>query len=306
MKMNEISFKSFIVEEQSGKRLDVVVNEWLNDLSRNNVQNLISDSCILLNDTNAKASTKVNKGDVIKYFPQESVELSIEKENIPLNIVYEDEYLLIINKPKNMVVHPSNGHNSGTLVNALLYHIKDLSDFNGVTRPGIVHRIDKDTSGLLVVAKDNKTHNLLSDLLKDHNIKREYYALVKGIIYEDDAKIVAPIGRDKSNRQKMCVDLRNGKNAVTYLNVVERFNHHTLVKLSLETGRTHQIRVHLNYIGHPVIGDLVYGSGNRDICKDGQLLHAYKLTFIHPITKKEISVEAPIPDYFENIINLLR
>ena len=202
-----------------------------------------------------------------------------------------------------MVVHPSNGHTSGTLVNALLYHCKDLSGINGVKRPGIVHRIDKDTSGLIVVCKNDFTHNGIAAQLVDHTMHREYFALVKGVIKEDDGKIIAAIGRDPYDRFKMAVNLKDGKDAITYFHVEKRFNQYTLVSCRLTTGRTHQIRVHMNYIGHPIEGDPVYGNKKNYLYDKGQLLHAYRLTFIHPRTNKEMSFTSKMPDYFEKILS---
>ena len=229
-----------------------------------------------------KSSYKIKLNDeiIINDIPQ--TEYDLIPENIPLDIIYEDDDVLVINKQKGLIVHPGAGVNSGTLANALKYHIDHLSSLNGTYRPGIVHRIDKDTTGLLIVAKNDYAHKFLSDQLVDHTLSRKYYALVLGKITEDNGKIIAPIGRDKNNRQKMCVDLINGKEAITNFKVIKRFKLYTLVECKLQTGRTHQIRVHFEYINHPVIGDEIYGKGNRKLINDGQLLHAFEISFIHP------------------------
>ena len=230
----------------------------------------------------------------------------IKEENIPLDVVYEDADILIINKPQGMVVHPANGHYSGTLVNALMFQADSLSSINGVIRPGIVHRIDKDTSGLLCVAKNDNAHHFLAEQLKDHTMAREYMALVRGVIKENSGTVEMPIGRDKNNRQKMAVT-KEGKPAITHFSVVERFANHTLVKCQLVSGRTHQIRVHMSAIGYPVEGDPLYAGKNYDkLYKDGQLLVAYKLKLIHPQTKKEMVFEIPLPEYFEKVLDSLR
>ena len=232
-------------------------------------------------------------------------ELEVEPENIPLDIRYEDEDVIVINKPKGMVVHPANGNQNGTLVNALLYHCKDLSGINGVLRPGIVHRIDKDTTGLLIVAKNDMAHASLSKHLQTKSVNRLYYALVHGVIPHDFGTIDAPIGRDVNDRQKMAVTASNSKDARTHFKVIERFKEYTLVECRLETGRTHQIRVHMQYIGHPVVGDEKY-SYRKTMKTGGQLLHAHQLTFVHPRTNETITVEAPLPTQFEEILEELR
>ena len=234
------------------------------------------------------------------------VKSDIKEENIPLDVVYEDDDILVINKPQGMVVHPANGHYSGTLVNALMYQADSLSSINGVIRPGIVHRIDKDTSGLLCVAKNDNAHHFLAEQLKDHTMAREYIALVRGVIKENSGTIEMPIGRDKKDRQKMAVT-KEGKPAVTHFVVLERFKNHTLVKCQLVSGRTHQIRVHMSAIGYPVEGDPLYSGKNYDkLYQNGQLLVAFKLKLIHPQTKKEMVFEIPLPDYFEKVLASLR
>lgn len=291
--------------ELQGQRLDKALVNLVIDKSRSHITKMIDDNLVFVNGKCEKSSYKVKTGDVIEIEETEVQELKIEKEDIPLDIVYEDSDILIINKPQGMVVHPANGHWNGTLVNAILNHCKDLSGINGVVRPGIVHRIDKDTSGLICVAKNDIAHNFLAEQLKDHTMHREYYALVKGQIKESSGEINLPIGRSKSDRKKMAVDKENGKYAVTYFKVVKRFLNHTLVTCKLLTGRTHQIRVHMAYIGHPVEGDPLYGTRANKVYRDGQLLTAYKLSLIHPRTKKEMTFEIDLPKYFIDVINKL-
>ena len=223
-----------------------------------------------------------------------------------LDIIYEDDDILIINKPQGLVVHPSAGHQDDTLVNALIYNEKQLSTINGLNRVGIVHRIDKDTSGLLLICKNDYSHNFIAEQLKDHSMHREYIALVKGVILNQKGKIIAPIGRNKENRLKMAVDVINGKEAITHFTVLKRFENYTLIECKLETGRTHQIRVHMEYFNHPIIGDNLYGKNNCALYSKGQLLHAYKLTFVHPTLKKEMTFTAPLPKYFQDIIDKLK
>ncbi len=288
-----------------GLRIDKVIPLIDKTLSRSFVVQLIDDKKILINNNIVKPSYKIKLNDIVSIDIPPLKELDICAENIPLNVIYEDDELLVVNKPQGMVVHPAHGHYQGTLVNALLAHCQNLSGINGVMRPGIVHRIDKDTSGLIVVSKNDQSHLFLASQLKDHTMHREYYALVKGIIKENEGKIDLPIARSKQNRQKMAIDSINGKPSITYFNVVKRFNNYTLIRCKLKTGRTHQIRVHLSYIGHPVEGDCNYSKSKNNLYSNGQLLHAYKLTFIHPKTKKEMSFECPLPDYFLQIINNL-
>ncbi len=297
--------KLIVDESLVNIRLDKLISMKFEELSRTYVNNLIDDGHILVNDKKSKPSYKVKENDVIIIDVPEAKPIDIKAEDIPLDIVYEDDDLLVINKPQGMVVHPAHGHYEKTLVNALLAHCKDLSGINGSLRPGIVHRIDKDTSGLIVVSKNDASHLFLAEQLKDHTMHREYFALVKGYIKENEGKIDLPIARSKLNRQKMAVDGVDGKKAITYFSVEKRFNDYTLLRCKLMTGRTHQIRVHLSYIGHPVEGDSVYSKTKNRLYDNGQLLHAYKLTFIHPKTKKEISFECPLPQYFIDIINNL-
>ncbi len=288
-----------------GLRLDKVLVLELKDRSREFIMRLIDEGEVLVNDKKAKNSYRVKENDEITINIPEAKNLDATPQDIPLDIVYEDDDIIVINKPRDLVVHPSNGHEDGTLVNALLAHCTNLSGINGVKRPGIVHRIDKDTTGLLVVAKNDYAHEFLAKQLEDHTLHREYIALVKGVIKEEDGKIIAPIGRDKYNRQKMAVDVKNGKPAVTHFHVLKRFNQYTLISCVLETGRTHQIRVHMNYIGYPIEGDLVYGPKSHLLFDKGQLLHAEKLILIHPKTKKKMTFSAPLPKDFQDVIDNL-
>lgn len=292
-------------ESDSGKRVDEILFSTGEFLSRSKAQALIKDGEVLLNDKPCKAGNKVDTGDIITYSLPKQVPTDLIGENIPLDVVYEDDYLIVVNKPAGLVVHPGNGHPTGTLANALVYRNQDI-DATDTSRPGIVHRIDKDTSGLLCIAKKEEAMLGLVEQLKDHSMHREYVALVSGIIKEEEGKIDAPLGRDKKDRIKFCVDLE-GKEAVTYFKVKQRFlrSKVTFIECRLLTGRTHQIRAHMEYIGHPVIGDPIYGKGNRTLYDKGQLLHAYKLTFIHPITKEEMSFTAPLPDHFLEVLSKL-
>ena len=291
-------------------KLDVLDNEMRIDkylfdkldLSRSKVAKLINDGKVLVNDSVVKKSYMVKVDDVIVVDDDLSYEVKIEIENIPLDIVYEDDDLLVVNKPSGMVVHPAPGNYHGTLVNALMYHCNHLSTINGMIRPGIVHRIDADTSGLLVVAKNDKVHMDLAKQISDKTVTRKYVALVHGVINEDTATIDAPIGRDKNNRKKMCVTADNAKDAITHIRVLERYKDATLIECVLETGRTHQIRVHLNYINHPVVNDPVYGYKKIDDKDFGQMLHAKTLGFIHPTTGKYMEFNADVPLKFKDIL----
>ncbi len=297
----------FKIEEQDvGKRFDEVLTLHEVSLSRAKCQSLIKEGKARLDGKEAKASVKVKLNQLVECEEYEPPISSLPPEDIPLDIVYEDDSLLVINKPAGLVVHPGNGNESGTLVNALLFHQKQLAPSLDPTRPGIVHRIDKDTSGLLVVAKTEEALLFLQDQLKDHSMHREYLALVSGIIQESAGEINAPIGRDKTHPTKMAVD-PEGKEAKTYFQVKERYkkDEATLVDCRLKTGRTHQIRVHMDYIGHPLVGDPLYGRGNRKLYSKGQLLHAYRLSFVHPKTKKEMVFEAPLPQEFSDFLKTL-
>ncbi|MDY5058094.1 MAG: RluA family pseudouridine synthase [Bacilli bacterium] len=294
-----------IVEiNDSGKRIDKYLNENT-EYTRSKIQKMIENGNILVNDVKVKDSYKVKENDYITIEALEET-TDILPENIPLDIYYEDDDLIVVNKPSGMVVHPAPGNYTGTLVNALIYHTNNLSKVNTNIRPGIVHRIDADTSGLLLVAKNDKSHNILAEAIQKKEVVREYIALVEGIIMEDTATIDAPIGRDKKDRKKMTVTSENSKDAVTHIRVLERYKDSTLIRCKLETGRTHQIRVHLSYIGHPVVNDPVYGH-KKLIDKDfGQMLHAEKLGFVHPTTKEYMEFTAEPPKRFQEILNIYK
>ena len=276
------------------------------DISRSKVKRMIDSGNILVNNKKVKASYNLKLDDNIYINDDYTEEVEIKPENIPLDIVYEDDYLLVVNKKSGMVVHPAVGNYSGTLVNALMYHINKLSSVNGSIRPGIVHRIDADTSGLLLVAKTDEVHNDLASQISNKTVLRKYIALVQGVILEDTATIDAPIGRDKNNRKKMAVTEVNSKNAITHIRVLERLKKATLIECVLETGRTHQIRVHLAYINHPVVNDPVYGYKKMDDKNFGQMLHASTIGFIHPITKKYLEFSSDVPDTFKKILEQYR
>ncbi|HAJ15481.1 MAG TPA: RluA family pseudouridine synthase [Erysipelotrichaceae bacterium] len=291
--------------EEKGMRIDKLLQKHFIDESRTTLQNWIKEGCVCIDDKPVKASRKVEPNEVINVTIPDPVDTTIAPENIPLDVVYEDHDVIVVNKPSGMIVHPSAGIYSGTLVNALLYHCDDLSSINGVNRPGIVHRIDKETSGLLMVAKNDKAHRSLSAQLEEHSVIRRYVALVHGVIPHNKGRIVAPIGRDSDDRQKMAVTDKNAKEAITNFTVLERFDDMTLIECRLETGRTHQIRVHMQYIGYPVYGDPKYGRRSDDT-SHGQYLHAKILGFKHPITGEQMLFEAKLPDYFEEKIEELR
>ncbi|WP_069650198.1 RluA family pseudouridine synthase [Caloranaerobacter ferrireducens] len=295
-----------IVEDDISERIDSYLAKKLEEVSRSYIKKLIKDGNIKVNDMQIKPKYVVNKGDLITIKLPEPEELELIPEDLPIEIVYEDEDVAVVNKPQGMVVHPAPGNYSGTLVNALLFHLESLSTINGVVRPGIVHRIDKDTSGLLMIAKNDFAHMELSKQLKEHSITRIYYALVEGNIKEDSGTINAPIGRHPVDRKKMAVTDRNSKNAITHYKVLERFGQYTLIEAKLETGRTHQIRVHMSYIKHPLVGDPVYGSKKNKFKQEGQLLHAKVIGFIHPRTKKYMEFDSELPDYFNKVLNILR
>ncbi len=292
------------ISDENGIRLDKFVK--VDSVPRSQIQKLIDSGFATVNGETAKSSYKVKVNDHIVLTIPDPEPLEITPENIPLDIVYEDEHMLVINKPQGMVVHPAPGNYTGTLVNALMYHCKDsLSGINGVMRPGIVHRIDKDTSGLLLVAKTNEAHLSLSKQIQDKTAKRHYLCLVCGILKTQKGIIDAPIGRHPTNRLKMAVTPHNSKDAVTHFEVLEYLNNATYVACDLETGRTHQIRVHMQYIGHPIIGDPLYLNKNP-YNLNGQALHAQKITFNHPVTNEKMEFTAPLPDYFENLIQTLK
>ena len=297
--------KITVTKQKEGLRLDAYVATSEIELSRTRVKKLIENNEILVNGNKEKESYKVKENDEITVFLEEPKETKIEAENIPLNIIYEDNDIIVINKEKGMVVHPGNGNTKGTLVNAILSYCKDsLSGIGGEIRPGIVHRIDKDTSGLLIVAKNDKAHINLSEQIKNHEVTKIYTALVRGNIIEDEATIDMPIGRSQNDRKKMAVQ-KNGKSAVTHIKVIKRYGTYKLLRIKIDTGRTHQIRVHLSQIGYPLVGDEVYSNGKNEFNVHGQMLHSTILEFKHPISKKEMHLEAPLPAYFEKIINQL-
>ncbi len=295
--------KFFVTSDIAGSRLDKAVPILCPELSRNAVQQLIDDENILVNGRKSNKKTTVNAGDVIEVILPEPKTLSVDPENIPLDIVYEDEHLLVVNKPKGMVVHPAAGNFNGTLVNALLYHCGDsLSGINGVIRPGIVHRIDKDTSGLLVVAKNDIAHKGLAEQIKEHSFTRVYNTVVVGNIKDDFGTIDAPIGRHPKDRKKQAVTDKNSRNAVTHFEVLERYNGFTFLKVRLETGRTHQIRVHMAYRGTPVAGDVVYGNPKKTYGLQGQCLNASTIGFVHPITGEYLEFTTELPTYFKDFL----
>ena len=294
-----------VEEEYENERIDRYVCSALADFSRSYIQKLIEDGKVTANGKCIKASYKVKPYDEISVTTPDSVIPDIVPEDIPLDILYEDDDVIVVNKPKGMVVHPACGHYEHTLVNALMYHCKDdLSGINGVMRPGIVHRIDKDTSGSLIICKNDNAHENIAKQLEEHSLKREYVAIVTGVIDENEGTIDKPIGRSTSDRKKMAVT-PSGKRAVTHYEVIERLDGFTLVKCRLETGRTHQIRVHMASIGHPVAGDCVYGNGMKTpVDTHGQALHAKILGFVHPVNGEYIETDAPVPEYFERFINI--
>lgn len=297
----------FVVEDiDAGKRIDLYLSEKIEDMSRSQVQKLIGDGNIKVNQKDIKSNYKVRKNDSIDVIIPEPVMLEITPEDIDIEIMYEDDDIAVVNKPQGMVVHPAAGNYSGTLVNALLAKCSNLSGINGVIRPGIVHRIDKDTSGVLVVAKNDNAHKALAEQIKEHSMKRVYMALVEGVIKNDEGTIDLPVGRHPVERKRMAVVQKNGRNAVTHYKVLERFKVNTLVEARLETGRTHQIRVHMSYIGHPLVGDPVYGFKKQHFKLKGQALHAMTLGFIHPTTKEYMEFNAPLPEYYEQLLCKLR
>ena len=300
--------KYIVDENDKKKRLDKFLQEKDLNITRSYIKTLIEEGYVKVNEEKVKSGYSLKKDDVIDITIKEDETCDIKPENIPLDIVYEDDDIIIVNKPKGMVVHPANGNYTGTLVNALMYSHKDkLSSINGSIRPGIVHRIDKDTSGILVVAKNDEAHKKLSSIFKVHDIKREYIALVKGIVKEDRLDINLPIGRSAKDRKKMAVTNKNSREAITHIEVLERFysSNVTLVKATLETGRTHQIRVHMSYMHHTIVGDEVYGKKDPKFKVTGQMLHAKLLGFKHPTTNEYVEFESEIPEYFKDILDTL-
>lgn len=301
---------TYIIDELNkdliGLRIDKAVSSKDKDLSRAAVQRMIEEGNILVNSKNTKMAYKISLGDEITIIKEEPKEIEIKEEDIPLDIIYEDDDILVVNKQKGLVVHPGNGNPDGTLVNAIMNKCKDsLSGIGGEIRPGIVHRIDKDTSGLLIIAKNDKAHINMSEQIKNHEVKKTYIALVRGKTKENQATIDMPIARSNKDRTKMAVS-KNGKNAITHFEVIERFLGYTLLKINIETGRTHQIRVHLSQIGYPIVGDFVYSNGKNPFGVQGQMLHSSELEFRHPITGKEMKLQAQLPEYFEEVLEKLR
>ena len=292
---------------ENGIRIDRYLSEKNAELSRSYLQKLLKEQGITVNGREVKANYKVQAGDEIRISLPDLSEPDILPEDIPLDILYEDEDVMVVNKPKGMVVHPSAGHTSGTLVNAILFHCQgNLSGINGVMRPGIVHRIDKDTTGALLICKNDVAHRYLAEQLKEHSIKRRYRAIVSGNLKDDEGTVEGPIGRHPVDRKKMAINYKNGKEAITHYKVLERFGNATYIECRLETGRTHQIRVHMTSIGHPLLGDEVYGSGKNPYHLQGQALHAMVLGFVHPRTGEYLEFTAPLPEYFTNLLEKLR
>lgn len=302
--MNKEEYK--INEDLVGIRLDKAISMKDKDLSRVAVQRLIDEENILVNGKKTKSSYKLNLDDIVTIIKKEAKETEIKPQDIPLDIVYEDNDILVVNKQKGLVVHPGNGNPDGTLVNAIMNHCKEsLSGIGGEIRPGIVHRLDKDTSGILIIAKNDKAHINISEQIKNHEVKKIYIALVRGIVRENMATIDMPIARSNKDRTKMAVS-KNGKNAITHIKVLERFKGFTLLEVNIETGRTHQIRVHLSEIGYPIVGDYVYSNGKNQFNVVGQMLHSMRIEFKHPVTNKQMKLEAELPEYFKEVLTSLR
>ena len=302
--MNKEEYK--INEDLVGIRLDKAISMKDKDLSRVAVQRLIDEENILVNGKKTKSSYKLNLDDIVTIIKKEAKETEIKPQDIPLDIVYEDNDILVVNKQKGLVVHPGNGNPDGTLVNAIMNHCKEsLSGIGGEIRPGIVHRLDKDTSGILIIAKNDKAHINISEQIKNHEVKKTYIALVRGIVRENMATIDMPIARSNKDRTKMAVS-KNGKNAITHIKVLERFKEFTLLEVNIETGRTHQIRVHLSEIGYPIVGDYVYSNGKNQFNVVGQMLHSMRIEFKHPVTNKQMKLEAELPEYFKEVLTSLR
>lgn len=295
-----------IQEELSDERIDKCLSVLMDTLSRTYIQKLIKDEHVLVNEKVVKANYRVKPDDEISFYLPKSIEPEILPQNIPLNVLYEDDDIIIINKPKGMVVHPAAGHYKDTLVNGLLYHCKDsLSGINGVMRPGIVHRIDMNTTGSLIVCKNDFSHNHIAEQLKEHSITRKYHAIVYGVLKDDSGVIDKPIGRSDADRKKLAINAKNGRNAVTHYKVLQRFEKYTYIECQLETGRTHQIRVHMASIGHPILGDEVYSNRSCPFKLVGQTLHAKIIGFIHPKTNRYLEIDAPLPDYFLHLLDIL-
>ena len=303
--MDKIIFRE--EKENAGIRIDKYLSDNMEDISRSYLQKLLKEKSITVNEKEIKANYKVQEGDVVSVSVPEPEEPDILPEEIPLDILYEDDSLMVVNKPKDMVVHPSAGHLSGTLVNAVLFHCKgNLSGINGIMRPGIVHRIDKDTTGALLICKTDTCHRILAEQLKVHSITRKYRAVVQGNLKDDEGTIEGPVGRHPADRKKMAINYKNGKEAVTHYRVLERFGNATYIECQLETGRTHQIRVHMASIGHPLLGDTTYGSSKNPYHLQGQALHAMVIGFLHPVTNTYMEFTAPLPEYFLKLLEKLR
>ena len=295
-----------ISEEFVGLRLDKAISMKDDSLSRVAVQRMIDEENILVNGNPTKTSYKLKLNDIVTIIKEEPKEVEIKAEDIPLDVIYEDKDILVVNKQKGLVVHPGNGNPDGTLVNAIMARCKDsLSGIGGEIRPGIVHRIDKDTSGLLIIAKNDVSHINVSEQIKNHEVKKTYIALVRGVVKENQATINMPIARSEKDRTKMAVS-KKGKEAITHITVLERFDGFTLLEVNIETGRTHQIRVHLSQIGYPIVGDFVYSNGKNPFGVEGQMLHSSKLDFVHPTTGEKMHLEAKLPEYFEEVLNKLK
>lgn len=295
--------KLFFTIEKGGERIDKYLSEQLEDMTRSHIQKLIKENMVRVNGMAVKSNFKLSASDQIEVEIPELKEPDILPENIPLDILYEDQDILVVNKPKGMVVHPAPGHYTGTLVNAIMYHCKDnLSGINGVLRPGIVHRIDMDTTGSLLICKNDRAHQALAEQLKEHSITRKYHAIVHGRLKEDEGTIDKPIGRHPIDRKKMSVHCTNGREAITHYRVLKRFQQFTYIECQLETGRTHQIRVHMSSIGHPILGDQIYGPAKCPYKLQGQTLHAKVLGITHPTTGKYMEFDAPLPDYFQALL----
>lgn len=302
--MEQFSYR--VGMEDEDERIDKWISNTLTSLSRSYIQKLIKDNLLFVNDKPQKASYRIKVDDEIRFQVPDAAAPVIPAEDIPLNVLYEDSDLLIVDKPKGMVVHPAPGHYSGTLVNAVMFHCKNnLSGINGVMRPGIVHRIDRDTTGALIVCKNDAAHQHIASQLKLHSITRKYRAIVHGRLPLEEGSIDAPIGRDVKERKKMAVNFQNGKHAVTHYKVLKTYKEYTYIECQLETGRTHQIRVHMASIGHPLLGDEVYGSRKTNFHLNGQTLHAMTIGFIHPSTEKYLEIEAPLPEYFQHLLSVL-
>ena len=298
--------KKFIVKkEEAGKRIDAYISNKDDEISRTAVQRLIEEESVLVNGKNTKASYKVQENDEIEIQEVKPKEIELKAQEIPLEVIYEDDDIIVINKPKGLVVHPAAGNLEGTLVNAIMAICKDsLSGIGGEIRPGIVHRLDKDTSGILIVAKNDMAHINISEQIKNHETEKTYVALVRGIVKENEATINMPIGRSNKDRKKMAVT-RDGKNAITHFKVLKRYEKYTLLEIKIETGRTHQIRVHLSHIGYPVVGDYTYSNGKNDFGVEGQMLHSKRIKFKHPKTGEQMELEARLPEYFQEILDKL-